>query len=176
MCVDGGNAGGPCVEIAAVLPFAALHRAIRELNFAAVANRPVAAAGPVASFEDRALKSSFAQFVCRDKARDSGTQNDDFLSLAEIAGELRQRRRAGSSNQSKGPHRADRSGISANLCHALNERTSSETHKGAPLLGSFGAVSRCRILGRVLLNSLDGASLEISKTAEKRRQTNQERC
>jgi hypothetical protein len=126
--VDRWDAGGAGVEVAAALPIAALRRAIGELNFAAVADGPVAAAGTAACFEDRTCEAGFAELMRRDKASDSPAQDKDFLSFAEAGGKLRQRRETGSFDQSEGLHRGKRSGVSADKRHALDKRASSQAH------------------------------------------------
>ena len=103
--MDRWDSGGSSVEVAAALPIATLNYAIGELDFAALANGPVAATRTAACFEDRAFETRFAQFVGRDKARDSSAQDDDSLSFAEIGRKLRQRRRTGSGGEPEGSHR-----------------------------------------------------------------------
>jgi hypothetical protein len=92
MAVDGRDAGGSCVEIASALPITALHRAIGELDLAAVADGPGAATGTIARLEDRTFEACFPKLIRGYKRSDSSAQDDDFLPLAEVSNKLRQRR------------------------------------------------------------------------------------
>jgi len=60
MGMDRRNAGESGVEIAAALPVADLDRAVDKFNLTPVADRPVAAAWTVASFEDNAFETRLA--------------------------------------------------------------------------------------------------------------------
>src|SRR2546429_5500922 len=81
MPMDGGDACRPRVEIAAALPIAVLHRAISELDFAAIPNRPAASTRAVPSLKDRAGKTGFAQLISGDKAGDPPPRMTTFFPL-----------------------------------------------------------------------------------------------
>ena len=89
--MDGGDAGGAGVEVAAVLPGTVLDCAVGELDFAAVADGPRAAAGAVAGFEDGAVEAGFAELVGGDEAGDACAEDDDLFAFAEVRGELGRR-------------------------------------------------------------------------------------
>ena len=63
MGVDGRDAGGAGVEVAAVRPGTVLDGAVGELDLAAVADGPATAAGAVAGFKDGAFEAGLAEFV-----------------------------------------------------------------------------------------------------------------
>ena len=126
--VDGGDASGACVEVAAVLPVAVLDGAVGELDFGAVADGPIASAGAVAGFEDGAVEAGFAEFVGCGHAGDACTEDDDLFAFAEVCGKLRERRLADGGHEAEGLHGRECGGVSADLCDALNKDTSGQAH------------------------------------------------
>ncbi len=127
--VDGGDASGAGVEVAAILPGAGLDGAVGELDFAAVADGPGAAAGAMAGFDDGAVEAGFAKLVCGDEASDACAEDDDLFAFAEVGGELGKDGGFGSRQEAEGLHGGERSGIAADLGHALYECTTGETHR-----------------------------------------------
>ena len=129
ICVNGWNARGAGVEVSAVLPAAGLDAAVGELDFAAVAYGPCAAAGTIASFDDGAVETGFAELVCGDETGDARAEDDDFFAFAEISRKLREERGFGCGYESEGLHGGECGRVAADLGHALDQGTTSEAHR-----------------------------------------------
>ena len=152
--VDGGDASGAGVEVAAVLPLAVLDGAVGEFDLGAVADGPVASAGAVASFEDGAVEAGFAEFVGGGHAGDACAEDDDLFALAEVGGELRERRLTDGGHEAEGLHGCECGGVSADLCDALKKDTSGQAHtNGSDRLDcgdSFSLRRACSVCKRKL--------------------------
>lgn len=126
--MDGGDARGTGVEVAAVLPVAVLDGPVGELDLGAVADGPIAAAGAVACFEDGAVEAGFAELVGGSHAGDACAEDDDFFAFAEVGGELRERRLADGGHEAERLHGGECGGVAADLGDALKEDTSGQAH------------------------------------------------
>lgn len=127
--VDRWDARWTGVEVAAVLPAAGLDSAVGELDFAAIAYGPGAAAGAVAGFDDSALETGLAKLVCGDEPGDACAKDDDFLAFAEVGGKSREERGFGCGHKSEGLHGGECGRVAADLGHALDQCTTGEAHR-----------------------------------------------
>ena len=151
--MDGGDAGGASVEIAAILPGALLHGAVGELDLGAVAYGPGASAGTAAGFENGDLEARLAELVGGDQAGDAGAEDDDLLAAAEVSGQLGQRRDADGRHQPEGLHGRKGGSVSAGLGDALDEDTSGEAHAmGSAQLSCRLTTSVCNTGGIIARN------------------------
>lgn len=126
--MDGGDACGASVEIAAVLPVAGLRGAVGELDFGAFADGPIASSGAIAGFEDGAVEAGFAELVGGGHAGDACAEDDDFFAFAEVGGELRKWRLADGGHEAERLHGGECGGVAADLGDALKEDTSGQAH------------------------------------------------
>ncbi len=127
--VRGGQARGPGVEVVALLEGAGLARAVGEIHIGAVADAPIAAAGALARFENRARPPRLAQLVGRDQAGNSPAENHHARAFA-----VYETQRTGfggrfrDGQQPKRLHQDEGSAVSAHMAGSHQELASGEAH------------------------------------------------